>query len=62
MSDVLKQGNEAGCFKVDNVRLTSLAIMNMTTFTYTWYRESGSMTADDLAEHFTALAMKMVSA
>lgn len=62
LGEVISQGKDAGLFKVDHVRLTSLSIMNLVTFTYTWYQSDGSMPADQLAEHFVQLTMNMLAA
>ena len=61
LASVLVEGNQRGVFKVDQPALTALAIMNLITFTYTWYRESGSFGADELYDHYVALTLRMVN-
>lgn len=56
---VLERGVEAGLFEVSDPRLVALSIINLITFTYTWYRPD-THSADELAEHFVRLVSRMV--
>jgi len=60
LSTVLVEGNQRGVFRVDQPALTALAIMNLITFTYTWYREAGSFEPDELYDHYIQLTLRMV--
>jgi AcrR family transcriptional regulator len=60
LATVLEDGNARGVFKVEQPALTALAIMNLITFTYTWYRESGSFSADELYDQYVELTLRMV--
>ena len=60
LASILQEGNERGAFEVEEPALTALAIMNLITFTYTWYRESGAMTHDQLYDHFVKLTLRLV--
>ncbi len=62
LAAVLKTGAEAGAFVVEDRELTSLAIMNLVTFTYTWYRPDGVLHANELAEHHVKLVLRMLQA
>jgi len=59
---VLEKGVEAGLFEVDNPRLVALSIINLITFTYTWYRPDAPMSVEQLADHFVELVQRMVRA
>lgn len=61
LASVLVEGNQRGVFKVDQPALTALAIMNLITFTYTWYREAGSFEPDELYNHYIQLTLRMVN-
>jgi AcrR family transcriptional regulator len=61
LSTVLTEGNARGVFDVERPALTALAIMNLITFTYTWYRESGALSQEQLYEHFVTLTLRMVN-
>lgn len=61
LAKVLDEGNVRGVFKVEQPSLTALAIMNLITFTYTWYRETGSFSADALYDHYVELVLRMVN-
>ncbi|HEY6879763.1 MAG TPA: TetR/AcrR family transcriptional regulator [Polyangiales bacterium] len=60
LAEVLREGNARGVFEVDQPALTALAIMNLITFTYTWHRDHGELTQDELCEQFVKLTMRMV--
>jgi hypothetical protein len=57
---VLAQGRADGVFTLDDLQLTSLAITNLITFTYTWYRRDGVLSAPQLAEHYVTLVLRML--
>jgi AcrR family transcriptional regulator len=60
LSGVLAQGQVAGAFKLEDLQLTSLAITNLITFTYTWYRADGVLSAHQLSEHYVTLVLRML--
>ncbi len=60
LCEVLEQGQAQGQFKASHTRLTALAIMNLVTFMYTWYRDGGAMAVDELCDHFVQYALHMV--
>lgn len=62
LAGVLVQGKEQGLFTVEHPRLTALSIMNLTTFTYTWYRSDGALGADELSEQYVKMVLRMVKA
>ncbi|MFT3923375.1 MAG: TetR/AcrR family transcriptional regulator [Myxococcales bacterium] len=60
LAGVLAQGKTAGTFVLDDLQLTSLAITNLITFTYTWYRRDGVLSSRQLAEHYVSLVLRML--
>lgn len=62
LAKVLLDGNARALFRVEHPALTALAIMNLVTFTYTWYRESEVVSPTELCEHYVALILRMVHA
>ncbi len=62
LASILAQGKEQGQFTVEHPRLTALSVMNLITFTYTWYRADGSLKPEELSEHFVRLVLRMVKA
>jgi AcrR family transcriptional regulator len=60
LAEVLREGNARGVFDVEQPSLTALAIMNLITFTYTWHRENGELSQEQLCEQFVKLTMRMV--
>lgn len=59
-SEVLSQGQAAGVFAVEDLQLTSLAISNLITFTYTWYRPGGPLSPSQLCEHYVTTVLRML--
>lgn len=62
LSRLLEEGVAKGEFKIADIRLCALAIGGMVNWAYTWYRESGRLSADELCEGLAKLAMQMVGA
>jgi AcrR family transcriptional regulator len=60
LAEVLREGNARGVFEVEQPALTALAIMNLITFTYTWHRDNGDLTQEELCDQFVKLTMRMV--
>ncbi len=62
LEGVLREGQAAGLFTIEDLPLTSLAISNLITFTYTWYRADGPLSALALSEHYVGLVLRMLGA
>jgi AcrR family transcriptional regulator len=62
LSRILEEGRARGVFDIDRPELTALAIMNLVTFTYTWYREDVTLHADALCDEYIKLTLRMVGA
>ncbi len=60
LSRVIQAGVDKGVFAVDSLELTALAIMNLVTFTYTWYRPDGELHPSTLSEHNVQLVLRML--
>jgi AcrR family transcriptional regulator len=54
----LRQGFADGTIRKVPVALTRLAITGMANWAYTWFDPSGSLTADQIAEHFIDLIVR----
>jgi len=62
LSRLLEEGVAKGEFRIADIRLCALAIGGMVNWAYTWYRESGRLSADELCEGLAKLALQMVGA
>ncbi|TDU23342.1 TetR family transcriptional regulator [Panacagrimonas perspica] len=62
LSRLLEEGVAKGEFRIADIRLCALAIGGMVNWAYTWYRESGRLSADDLCDGLARLALQMVGA
>lgn len=62
LSALLQAGNDAGEFKVQDVRLASLAIGGVITWMYAWYRPHGRLSPEELGGRISRLVLNMVGA
>lgn len=61
LSALLKEGVEAGEFKVGNPLVVTHAISGMGTWIYAWYRPEGTLRAEEISAQMADLALRMVS-
>lgn len=59
---VLEAGVEAGEFGDLDPELTSIAALSLMNWTYQWFRRSGPLSADEVADRFWNLLMNGISA
>ena len=59
---LLEQGVKDGEFQVDDVKLTSLSIGGLISWSYVWYRPDGRLSKNETAYHVAELVMAMVKA
>lgn len=60
LSKLLQEGIDAGSFQISNVSVATQAITGMTTWLYNWYRPSGPLTPEQLAQEMVRLVHAMV--
>lgn len=60
LTSLVLDGVRAGVFRVDDATLASLAISGMVRWTHRWYSPQGRLSADEIVEHFTRLALRIV--
>jgi AcrR family transcriptional regulator len=59
---LLEQGVKAGEFQVADVRLTSLSIGGLISWSYVWYRPDGRLSKQETSDHVAELVSAMVKA
>lgn len=59
---ILREGAADGSFKVDDVGLTAMAIIQMITGVIVWFRPDERLSVDEVAENYLAMTMRLVSA
>lgn len=59
---LLDAGQTAGEFTLGDVRTTALAIIGMISWAYIWYRESGRLSPQQIADELAANALRMAGA
>ena len=52
VTDVLAEGVRRGEFRAVDVELTATAMFSLMNWTYQWFRRSGPLTTDDVADYF----------
>ena len=55
--NVLQEGVTARRFQCDNPALTTRAILGILNWTITWYRPSGTLAIDEIADHYSNLLL-----
>jgi AcrR family transcriptional regulator len=59
---ILRDGAEQGVFTVDDVGLTAMAIIQMTTGVIVWFRPDERLSVDQVTETYLAMTMRLVGA
>jgi AcrR family transcriptional regulator len=59
---VVEAGVAAGVFHTDDPRMTTLALLSLGVDVGRWYRDEGGWSPEDVAEHYSRLALAMVGA
>src|SRR3990170_933040 len=59
--DLIRQGVEDGCFRELDEKITSFALLGIQNWMITWFRRSGGLKAEALAEIFTNLVLQGMS-
>ena len=62
VQDVIEEGCTTGEFAVDDVRLTTMALLDMLNGVREWFRTSGPLSLDQVVERYTAIALKVLAA
>lgn len=60
LSKLLAEGVRKGEFEVSDVRLATLAVVGMMSWIYLWYRDSGRLDADAIAEQMADFTCRVV--
>jgi len=60
LAKLLRDGNDAGDFHVPNVSVAAQSITGMTTWLFNWYRPTGALTPEQIAEEMVHLVSAMV--
>jgi len=62
LSQLLQEGSDSGEFTVPDVSVAALAIGGMVSWAYTWHRDDGRLTVNEVGEKMAELALRMVGA
>ncbi|WP_428487863.1 TetR/AcrR family transcriptional regulator [Rhodopila sp.] len=62
LSQLLQEGAASGEFNIPDVNVAALAIGGMVSWAYTWHRDDGRLTVDEMGAKMAALALQMVGA
>lgn len=59
--EILARGKNAGVFHIDDLKITSFALIGLCTGVAHWFREDGERTIEEIAEQYADIGLKMVS-
>jgi AcrR family transcriptional regulator len=59
---ILRDGAEQGAFAIDDVGLTAMAIIQMTTGVIVWFRPDERLSVGEVTETYLAMTMRLVGA
>ncbi len=59
---ILRRGARAGELQVENVTVTTFAIISMCEYVFNWYDPSGQLSMDAVGEEYESLVLQMVGA
>lgn len=62
MRDVVEHGVAAGVFATPDPHMTALALLSLGIDVARWYRDEGSWTPAQIADHYCTLALRIVGA
>ncbi|WP_416898724.1 MAG: TetR/AcrR family transcriptional regulator [Minwuia sp.] len=62
MAALVREGVEAGDFKVPDINIATLAIGGMVSWMFTWYRSGGRLSDEQLCDYMVQLALSMLGA
>ncbi len=62
LTTLLKEGDEAGEFRVPDPHMAALAIGGMVSWAYVWYRPQGRLELPEVAAEISRLVLAMVHA
>jgi AcrR family transcriptional regulator len=60
LSKLLREGVDAGDFQISNISVATQAITGMTTWMFNWYRPTGALTPEQIAEEMVILIGALV--
>ncbi|RZL60527.1 MAG: TetR/AcrR family transcriptional regulator [Variovorax sp.] len=59
---LLEDGVGSGDFEIDDLRVAALAIGGMISWSYSWYRPGGRLSAQEIRAHMTGYALRIAGA
>lgn len=62
MRDVVNTGVASGAFVTANPRMTAVAVLSLGIDVARWYRDDGTWTPEEIAEHYAELALRILGA
>lgn len=59
--DLLREGENEGVFRIEDVELVRIAILTMCSQVAAWYRPNGRVSPEELARFYTRLVLRLVA-
>ena len=58
----MEQGVHEGCFTLDDIHVTAMAILAMLTGLNNWFKQSGRLSADIITDYYVSLILSSIHA
>jgi AcrR family transcriptional regulator len=62
LGEILSDGAARGVFAMEDIRVTTMAMIAMLTGVSTWFREGGRLGPEDIAAHYISMALRLAGA
>ncbi|MBB5516336.1 AcrR family transcriptional regulator [Rubricella aquisinus] len=62
LGEILSDGAAKGVFVMEDIRVTTMAMIAMLTGVSTWFREGGRLGPDDIAAHYISMSLRLAGA
>lgn len=62
LRQILREGAETGAFRIDDVELTAIAIIQMITGVIVWFRPDERLSVEEVAETYLTMTMRLTGA
>lgn len=62
LRQILREGAEAGTFRIDDVGLTAIAIIQMITGVIVWFRPDERLSVEEVAQTYLTMTMRLTGA
>lgn len=59
LREILEQGVDEGTFDIDDLKIAAFGLSSMCEYVFTWFREHGPLTVDEVCDEYVRLALRV---